>query len=136
MTKQKILILIPLSLIIVILTYCWAVILTTEILATWRHYLGLIFFIAIIFLFFKNMVGVIVATGVYLLLATFNILAITPEMAVSWLRIGPIETPPVQLLSIGLFILYFILNLDQLIDIYLDYKEAKEINNSKSKTIL
>ena len=136
MTKQKILILIPLSLIIVILTYCWAVILTTEILATLRHYLGLIFFIAIIFLFFKNMAGVIVATGVYLLLATFNILAITPEMAVSWLRIGPIETPPVQLFSIGLFILYFILNLDQLIDIYLDYKEAKEINNSKSKTIL
>ena len=136
MTKQKILIVIPLSLIIIILSYCWVIMLTTEILATWRHYFGLIFFLAIIFLFFKNIAGAVVATGVYLLLATFNILAIIPQMAVSWLRIGPIETPPIQLLSMGLFILYVILNLDQLIDIYLDYKEAKEIKNSKSKTIL
>ncbi len=91
MTKQKILIVIPLSLIIIILSYCWVIMLTTEILATWRHYFGLIFFLAIIFLFFKNIAGAVVATGVYLLLATFNILAITPQMAVSWLRIGPID---------------------------------------------
>jgi hypothetical protein len=60
------------------------------------------------------------------LLATFNGLAMTAEIGTSWLRIGPIETPPIQLLSLGLFILFFILNFDPLVDIFLDYKEAKQ----------
>jgi hypothetical protein len=131
MTKQKILILIPLVLIAVILTYCWTVILKTEILATWRHYAGLIFFAGIAFLFFKSINKAIVATGVFLLFATFNLLTLTTEIRISQFRIGPIYTPEFNLLSTGLFILYFSLNLDQLIDIYLDYKEAKEIKTKK-----
>ena len=50
----------------------------------------------------------------------------TVEITTSWLRIGPVQTPPIQLLSLGLFVLFAVLNLDPLIDIYLDYKESKQ----------
>ena len=129
MIRQKKFILISLLLILALLIYCWAIILTTEILATWRHYLGLIFFILLAFLFFKSTTQIAIATGLYLLLATFNIFAITAEISITWFRIWSISTPPFQLLSLGLFILYFILNGNTLIDIYLDYKEANQAKN-------
>lgn len=107
------------------LIYCWTIILTTEILATWRQYIGLFLFFILGILFLKNIVATIVGTGIYLLLATFNLLAMTPTITVSGIKIGPISTPPVQLISLLLFILYFCLNMDSLIDIYLDYKEDR-----------
>ena len=129
MVRQKKFILIPLLLILALLIYCWTIILTTEILATWRHYLGLIFFILLAFLFFKNTTKIAIATGLYLLLATFNIFAITAEISTTWFRMWSISTPPFQLLSLGLFILYFIFNGNTLIDIYLDYKETNQAKN-------
>ena len=126
MTKQKKLLSVPLIVVVGILIYCWTIILTTEILATWRQYLGLALFSAIAFFYFKNLIiTTALSTGIFLLLATFNLLAITPNITTSGIRIGPVSTPPVQLLSLALFILYFWLNLDSLIDIQLDYKEAK-----------
>lgn len=71
--------------------------------------------------------------GVFLLLATFNALAITPAITTSWLNIGGLTTPPVQLMSLGILVLYAILNMDTLIDIQLDYKEAKE-QKAKSRS--
>lgn len=115
------------------LIYCWGIILTTEILATWRQYIGLLLFFILAFLFLKNIVAAIISTGLYLLLATFNLLAMTPTITVSGIRIGAISTPPVQLISLGLFILYFCLNMDSLIDIYLDYKEASVVTVERKK---
>lgn len=132
MAKSKKLALIPLVLVAVLLAYCWTVILTTEILATWRHYVGLILFIGLITLFFKSIAKATVATGFYLLLGTFNVLALTAEINTSWFRIGPIETPPFQLLSLGLLVLYSILNIDPLINIYLDHKERKQVNEDRN----
>ena len=128
MTKPKKQILVPIIIIGSLLAYCWIIILATDVTATWRHYVGMILFIGLILQFFKSISKANIATGIYLLLATFNGLAITPEINTSWLAIGPLVTPPVQILSMGLFILYFIINLDPLIDIYLEYKESK---NSK-----
>ncbi|MEO6229200.1 MAG: hypothetical protein ABJB11_06935 [Ferruginibacter sp.] len=133
MTKQKRLVLIPLIIIAAMLIYCWGIILTTEILATWRQYIGLLLFFILAFLFLKNIVAAIISTGLYLLLATFNLLAMTPTITVSGIRIGAISTPPVQLISLGLFILYFCLNMDSLIDIYLDYKEASVVTVERKK---
>lgn len=99
---------------------------TTESVATWRHYVGLLFFLLISMCFFRNVVITTIATGIYLILATFNLLALTPSIFTFGFRIGPMTTPDIQGLSLGLFILYFILNMDSLIDIYLDYKEDKE----------
>jgi len=126
MTKQKILRSIPLIIVAGLLIYCWTIILSTEILATWRHYVGLGLFVIIIFFYFKSFKLTAIGTGLYLLLATFNVLAMTAEIGTSWLRIGPVETPHIQLLSLGLFILFFIINFDPLVDMYLDYKEAKQ----------
>lgn len=126
MTRKKLFLSIPLVIVAGLLIYCWAIILSTDILATWRHYIGLGLFLILILLYFKSTALTIVGTGVYLLLATFNVLSITAVITTHWVRIGPVQTPPVQLLSFGHFILFAILNFDQMIEIYLDFKEARE----------
>jgi hypothetical protein len=135
MQKQKILLLIPLFIIGGLLIYSWAVILFTEVDATWRHYLALALFGGLIFLFFKNFTKTILATGVYLILGTCNLLALTPSVTTNsyGLRIGSLElwTPTFQLLSFGLLLLFFFLNFDSLVNIYLDYKEARQTKKSK-----
>ncbi|MDB5223722.1 MAG: hypothetical protein JWN83_2389 [Chitinophagaceae bacterium] len=132
MTKQKILILIPLAMIGLLNIYCWFIILTTNSIATWQHYIGLIFFLVLLFLFFKNERIALLAIGVYLLFAIFNLLAMTSEITTSWFRIASFETPHFQLLSLGLFTLYFILNNGALIDMYLDRKEKKHSKTQKN----
>ena len=128
MRKRKILFLVPLLIVTGLLLYCWTTILTNEIFATWRHYVGLVLFVPLLILLFKNFKMAVIATGVYLLLASFNLLAVTPSITTSWINIGSngLHTPPVQLASLGILVLYFVLNADTLIDIQLDYREARE----------
>ncbi|MGN6195821.1 MAG: hypothetical protein ACTHOB_12845 [Ginsengibacter sp.] len=125
MTKKKILLFIPLIIITALLIYCWTTILFTDIIATWQHYMALGLFAVLVFLYFKSFNNTIIATGLYLLLATFNGLSMTPTINTSWFRIGTLETPPFQILSLGLLVLFLILNSDALVNLYLDYKEAK-----------
>jgi hypothetical protein len=125
MSKKKISFLIPFFLIAGLLLYCWTKILAGEYLATWRHYVGLLLFVGIALLFFKDFAKSVIGLGVFLLLATFNALAVTPAITTSWLNFGGLSTPPVQLLSLGILALYLVLNMGTLIDIHLDYKEAK-----------
>jgi hypothetical protein len=131
MTKQKKLILIPLVIIASFLIYCWLTFMTTEVGPTWKHYFGLLFFLVISFSFFKKVAMTTLATGIYLILGTFNLIAITPSISTFGFRIGPMTTPDIQGLSLGLFILYFILNMNSLIDIHLDYQEKKQIPKTK-----
>ncbi|MEX6690867.1 hypothetical protein QTN47_25385 [Danxiaibacter flavus] len=126
MTRQKVFLSLPLAIAAGLLIYCWTIIFSTDTLATWRHYVGLGLFLILIFFYFKSFKLTVIGTGIYFLLATINALSMTAEISVSWLRIGPIETPPVQLLSLGLFILFAILNFGTLTEIYLDYKESKQ----------
>ena len=126
MIKSRLRILLPIIAILILLIYCWTIILTTNIIATWRHYLGLILFLPIIYLFFKSKDLVIISTWIYLLLATFNLLALNAEITTYGISIGPLTTPPIQLLSLGLFTLYFILNLDPLIDIFRGFEENRK----------
>ncbi len=132
MKKQRIQILTPIIVIACFMIYTWYNILFTEYGATWRHYIGLVFFLLLVFLFFKNYIKAMVATGIFLLLATFNALAITVAITTSSVAFLSMSTPPVQLLSLGIFIIYFILNMDSLIEMYLDYKEAKDLKNKNS----
>ncbi|MFT3702140.1 MAG: hypothetical protein QM802_07210 [Agriterribacter sp.] len=125
MTKQKIFLFIPLAIITGLLIYGWTIILSTDIVATWRHYVGLGLFLVLIFLYFQNFKWTIPGTGLYLLLATINLLSMTAEIKTSWITIGPVSTPPIQLLSLGLFVLFGFLNFTPLTEMYLDYKEAK-----------
>lgn len=125
MSKEKVRLLIPLSAVAIMLIYCWLSFAFTEVGATWKHHLGISLYAAIIYCFFTNLKIATIATGVFLLLATFSLLAITPAVSTFALSIGPVTTPDIQLLSLGLFILYLTLNLDQLADIYLDYRGTK-----------
>ncbi|MFN4316389.1 MAG: hypothetical protein ACK4E0_19045 [Chitinophagaceae bacterium] len=126
MTRRKLFLTTPLAIAAGILIYCWDVILSTDYVATWRHYVGLASFLMLIFFYFRSYKLTIIGTGIYFLLAAFNLLSMTAEITTSSFRIGSIETPPVQMLSLGLFILFAILNINPLTDIYLEYKEAKQ----------
>jgi hypothetical protein len=125
MNKLSIRWIIPLAIIGGLVIYTWINILFSIYIATWRQYVGLAGFVILTTLFFINRPAAIIATGAFLLLATFNLLAITNEIKVSGITILSISTPPVQLLSLGIFILYILLNIDIIIDIYLAYKEKK-----------
>jgi hypothetical protein len=136
MRKQKILMLVPLAIVLGFLIHCWTNALLNTFIPNWRHYIGIVLFVPLLILFFKDLCKAIIGLGVYLLLTTFNLVAITPAITTSWINFGSsgLTTPPVQLLSLGLFILYFIMNLDSLINIQLDYKKAKTLKIQKQKT--
>lgn len=129
MSKKKILFLIPFLLVAGLLLHCWATILFGDTLAGWRHYLGHCLFVPIAVLFFRDLSKATLGLGIYLLLGTANLLAFTPSITTFWMKLGSsgFTTLPVQPLSLRLFIFYFILNLDSLIDIRLDYMEAKAV---------
>ena len=121
----------PLIVIGVLNAYCWANILFTDISAAWRHYIGFILFICLILTHLKSTLYSVVGICIYLLLATFNFLAFTPKITTSWIRIGPFSTPQIQLLALGMIVFYSIVNLDRIIDIYLDFKENIKRNHKK-----
>lgn len=127
MKKTKFLFLIPCLVTASILLYCWVSLLMGDLNPTWRHYLGLILFFPIITYYFKNFKLAVIALGIYLLITSFNLAAITTTVSTSWINFGAtgLRTPPVQLLSLGLFLIYFFLNMDTLIEIHLDHKESK-----------
>lgn len=129
MSKQKIRILIPLLIIAGLLVYSWIIFLTTDWLPIIQHYIGLILFIPLVYYFFKNLKRTIVWTGIYLLLGVCKFLAITPFLMRTsmGIKMGSLELgmPSFQLIPFLIFILYAILNFDQLAEIYLDYKEGK-----------
>lgn len=131
MTKSKIFILITLTIIAGFLIYCWVQILTDNVLANWRHYTGLFLFLPLIYFYFKNLPKAIVGTGIYLLFGIGNLLSLTVDVETSWLRIGPVTTPPFQSLSLELFVLYFFLNIASIINIQLDHNEKQAIKPKK-----
>ncbi len=134
MKKEQILILIPLITIAGILIYTWTVIFFNDDIAAWQHYAGIILFSVLVFFFFKDYQKSIIATGISLILGVCNLFTLTPS--VSWvsyaIRIGSlkISTPSFQPLSLGLLVLYTILNFDNLVNIHLDYKEAQELKKN------
>ena len=125
MTKQKILLLIPLIIIAGLLIYSFTIFINTGYILTWRHDLAFGLFLVLITLFFKKFRIAVVATGLYLIIGTCNLLTMTQEVRTSWFTIFSLETPHINLLSLGLFCFYFILNFDTLTNIYFDYKEEK-----------
>jgi hypothetical protein len=90
-TKQKILIGIPLIIITGFLVYRWTVILTTNVIATWKHYIGLILFFVLVVLFYKKDKIVVIAIGIYLSLGIMNLLVITPSINLFFIEIKPLS---------------------------------------------
>ncbi|MGN6247357.1 MAG: hypothetical protein ACTHNG_03315 [Ginsengibacter sp.] len=123
--RQKVSLLIPLGIITGLLIYSWITFLLTDVTITWQHYLAIGLFAVLVVLYFRSFEQTVIATGLYLLLATFNILSMTPQIITSWFKIGSIETPHFGTLSSLLLLLFLILNSDALVNMYLDQKEAK-----------
>ncbi len=107
----------------------WFEIITTAYAGLWKHYLTLVLITANAAFYFKYYRLAIVLTGIILILAVFNLLTFfTIEKTTSWqIRIGNtrISTPEIQLISLLLFVVYFIINFDILTKWYLDMKEKK-----------
>ena len=126
MSNLQIRLSIPLLVVAAFTLHCWIIFFTTSFTATWNHYFGLIIFFPTVYLLFAKPKFCLIYLGCFLLLAVFNVIAFRPEIITSWVRIGTIDTPPVQLMSLGIFVVYFILNIDMLFDWHLDFKKRKQ----------
>jgi hypothetical protein len=130
MTKQKILLAIPLVIIASLLIYTWSSILFGDNYANWQHVVGLLLFIIPAVLFFKNFKLSVLTSACFLVFGTFNLLGVTPWISSTfyWIEFKPVKivTPSLQLVSFGLLILFCIINFQTLVNIYLDYKGYKD----------
>jgi hypothetical protein len=130
MTKQKILLFIPLLINGGLLNYTWSCILFVHDVAQWQHYVATVLFIIPAVMFSRNFKLSVLATGCFLVLGSINLLALTPWIETSsfWIEIKPVKigTPKLQLLSFLLLILFCALNFKTLVDMYLDYKGYKD----------
>ena len=86
--KQTVLLLIPLGIITCLIIYSWVSFLLTDMTPTWRHYIALGLFAVLVYLYFKGLKKTVIATGLYLLLATLNVLSLTPETITGWSNLG------------------------------------------------
>ncbi len=129
--KRKVLFFIPFTIVAIALLYSWILFITSNYVPFLQHYLGLIFFLPVIYflLMGKNIKKSVVLLGIYLLLATVSVVSFFTFISTSSIGInmGPVKflTPGLNGYSLLLLILYGILNCDTLIDICHDYKESK-----------
>jgi hypothetical protein len=131
MIKKKILILIPILIIATVLVFTWLVFLGGYYLSRMEHYAGLVLFLIVLILFFIDSKLALIGTGIFLLCASINLIAITTSISIFTINIFPLSLLPIQPLSLGLLVIYLIVNGKLLIDIYLDYRELKG-NKKKS----
>ena len=124
MRKEKMQILIPFSLTSIYLLYCWVMLFINDYIPTWKHYTTLVLFVVVSVLFVRRQIAsLVIALGVYLLLASFHIISLSYQQATFFFGPDSPYNPHFQLMSIGIFIVYISLNLNHLFDIELDWKE-------------
>jgi len=122
MNKTRILQLLPFVLIGLILCYTWYVIATTEHFATIKHQVALgLFLITLAVYFIKFSYGVVL-TGLILILAIFNVIALFPNLVTSsyfiTIKGKEITTPAIQWKSLLIFILFLALDFTCLIELF------------------
>lgn len=128
MRKRRIFLLIPIAVVTAFLLYTWYQIIFTTHWATWRHYTGIILFAPVVYFLFTSYKKALLATGIYLILGTLNLLAITQDILLSWgfnISSLRISLPVFQPALFFIFMLYFILNFDMLVEMKLDNEDAK-----------
>lgn len=132
--RSEILRLLPFLLGLGVLTYTWSMIFSPEYIATLKHQIALfLFFVNVAVYFFKFNYG-IYFTGLIFLLATFNIIAIYPDITTSsyFIKIGNTElaTPSVQIKSLILLVVFIVFNGGYLFEKYADFKYGKKEKDS------
>jgi hypothetical protein len=134
MIKKKILIFIPILIIAIVLIFTWSDFIGGYYLARMKHYAGLVLFLIVSILFFIDSKIALVGTGIFLLCATINLIAITTAVSVFTINIFPLSFLPIQPLSFGILVIYLIANGSSLIDIYFNYKESKANKKNPPET--
>jgi hypothetical protein len=107
------------------LMFSWIIIITKHYSVEWQNITGLLLFIPLPILLFKNYNGAVLGTAVYLIFGFFRLLSLVPGITETSFNIGKFEISGFDCLSMIFLIVYFILHIDILIDIELDYKERK-----------
>lgn len=125
LTKKQLLTTAILVTILVLLVSQWITILNKNYVVKWHHITALVFFIPLPFLLFKNYKWAVIGTGIYLILGFLRLLTLTSGITTSTIRLLQVNLPGFNLLSLGLFVLFFLLHMDIIINLYLDHKERK-----------
>jgi len=103
-----------------VLCYTWYTILSSDYFATQKHKITLLAFGIVLVSFLFDFVYGILLAGVFLLLATFNVLAIFPSLSATsyFIKIAGREfsTPSIEWTAFLLLIVYLALDLRYLID--------------------
>jgi hypothetical protein len=125
--KRRKLFFISFGMVAITLVCSWIIFLTTNAIALPAHYLGLILFLPVAYFTFRRSLykQAIVSLGIYLLLGAINLFSFTPFVTTSSFRLFGVWTPAFNWVSVMVLGIYLVLNLDTLIDIRLDDKEAK-----------
>lgn len=138
--SQKVRLLIFSIVLAILLGHAWYVLLFvnpvdgSHYVISWRHYIGLLFFLPVPYFYISNKKLLVVYLGVYVLLATLGIAGITYFYTDYWgFSIGSadIKIPLVQPLPLVLLFIYFCLNATALFNIELDYKEKRKSGTVK-----
>lgn len=130
--KTRIISAIPFLIISLVVLYTWFEIITTEYIATWRHYVALALVAINAVLYFMRYKPAVLITGLILILATINLLSFFTIIRTSGLTIMGVSTPEIQLRSLLLLVIYCVINFNLLINWYLDMKEEKAKKDFKN----
>ena len=125
MKKKIILTAVVLAIISYFLIDTWVTILRENYVVKWQHLTGLLFFLPLPVLLFKNYKATVLGTGCYLISGLFRLLSLTAGISTASITIAGLEISGFNWLALGLLILFSILHVDVLIDMQLDYKESK-----------
>jgi hypothetical protein len=125
MKNRKVRILIPFVLTSIALIYCWVTLLVNSYIPDWKHYSALFLFAILTIFLVRDFYKMLVPLGIYLLLASVHIISLSYNKATFFFGPDNPYNPHFQLMSVGIFIVYLVLNLDGLIDMQLDREERK-----------
>jgi len=120
---KKILNLLPFLALVGISIYTVIIFLTDSYIASWPQYLAFVLLIANGAVYFYQFKYGVLGTGVLLVVAMFARISFFPWIATWGIRIV-IDLPKFEPNMLGLFVLYFLLNFNMLMNWYLDVKEA------------
>lgn len=130
MSKKAVIPIIPFIFLTAILIYTWFVIATTNYFATIKHHIGLGLFLMVALVYAFSFKYGIIFTGIFLILASFNVLAIFPFTISSsyFIKIKDVEiaTPSIQWKAVLLLILYIVCVWRFLNDLYIKYKNKRD----------
>ena len=129
--KYRILQITPFIIMFCIVANTWVIFLSTEYEASWKHYLLLAFILINGILYSRKWKLAVLLTGFLLICCTFYLLPPFLQVESAFIHIGPIPIPWIEYWSFLILLIYFIINFNYLIELYLDFKEHRKVVKNK-----